>query len=108
MSRTPKSVEVFGVRDIPGIGREQVWHQLDVGSQSVWPTVTGGIFETGFSDSILQMWAAFLAERAGALGEKFGTVRPAEAALTHEIFRAAMASQRDGAATAVRTGALAG
>ena len=48
------------------------WQQLDVGSQSVWPTVTGGIFESGFSDSILQMWAAYLAERHGALGERFG------------------------------------
>lgn len=107
-TKNPKAVEVFGVRDIPGIGREQVWHQLDVGSQSVWPTVTGGIFETGFSDSILQMWAAFLAERAGELGNRFGTVRPEEAALTHEIFRAAMTSHRDGVVTPVRSTALAG
>jgi len=74
-----------------------------VGSQSVWPTVTGGIFETGFSDSILQMWAAFLAERAGELGDRFGCVRPEEAALTHDIFRAAMISQRDGTAAPVRS-----
>ena len=107
-TKNPKAVEVFGVRDIPGIGREQVWHQLDVGSQSVWPTVTGGIFETGFSDSILQMWAAFLAERAGALGDRFGPVRPEEAALTHEIFRAAMTSHRDGVVVPVRSGALTG
>ena len=41
-TKNPKLVEVFGVDDIPGIGREQVWQQIDAGSQSVWPTVTGG------------------------------------------------------------------
>lgn len=95
-TKNPKRVEVFGIDDIPGIGREQVWKQLDVGSQSVWPTVTGPNFEFGFSDAILQMWAAFLAERAGALGDRFGTVRPEEAALTHRIYDAAIASDRDG------------
>lgn len=100
-TKNPKRVEVFASVDIPGIGREQAWQQLDVGSQSVWPTVTGGIFESGFSDSILQMWAAFLAERHGALGERFGTVRPAEAAHTHAIFAAAGASVIDGRAHGV-------
>ena len=58
----------------------------------MWPTVTGGIFESGFSDSILQMWAAFLAERAGALGDKFGCVTPEEALQTHRIYDAALES----------------
>ena len=35
---------------------EQAWARVEAGSQSVWPTVTGGIFEFGFSDAILQMW----------------------------------------------------
>ncbi len=39
-----------------------------------FPTITGGIFEPGFPDCFLQMWAAFLAERAGLLGAKFGCV----------------------------------
>jgi hypothetical protein len=63
----------------------------------VWPTVTGGIFETGFSDAILQMWAAYLAEREGVLGDRFGCVTPEEAALTHRIFAAALQSQATGA-----------
>ena len=91
-TKNPKSVEVFAVVDVPGVGREQSWQRIDAGSQAVWPTVTGANFETGFSDSILQMWAAFLAEFAGELGERFGTVRPEEAALTHRIFSAAIAS----------------
>ena len=88
-TKSPKAVEVFDRIDVPGSLREQAWQRIDVGSQSVWPTVTGGIFEFGFSDAILQMWAAFLAERAGALGERFGTVTPQEAARTHAIYRAA-------------------
>jgi predicted dehydrogenase len=95
-TKNPKRVEVFGIDDVPGIGREQVWKQIDAGSQSVWPTVTGPNFEFGFSDAILQMWAAFLAERAGLLGDRFGTVRPEEAALTHRIYDAAIASDRTG------------
>ena len=55
----PKAVHRFAVRD----GR-QVWERLEAGSQSAFPTVTGPIFEFGFADAILQMWAAFLAERA--------------------------------------------
>jgi len=95
-TKTPKSIEVFSVTDIPGIGREQGWNQIDAGSQSVWPTVTGGNFESGFSDAILQMWAAFLAEREGALGERFGTVRPEEARRTHALYSAAIASNSTG------------
>lgn len=95
-TKNPKSVEVFAKIDVPGIGREQAWQQLDVGSQSVWPTVTGGIFESGFSDVILQMWAAFLAEYVGALGEGFGCATPAEARETHRIYQAAIDSHSSG------------
>lgn len=99
-TKNPKLVEVFSTVDVPGVGKEQVWQQIDSGSQSVWPTVTGPNFEFGFSDSILQMWAAFLAEREGLLGDRFGTVRPEEAAATHRIYRAAMTSEQTGAAVA--------
>jgi predicted dehydrogenase len=99
-TKNPKTVSVFTVTDVPGGGREQVWQQIDVGSQSVWPTVTGGIFESGFSDSILQMWAVFLAERHGSLGDRFGAARPEEAALTHAIYRAAATSHAEGRAVA--------
>jgi predicted dehydrogenase len=93
----PKTVDVFGTVDEPGVPAEQSWRSVELGSQSVWPTVTGGIFEFGFSDAILQMWAAFLAERAGALGNRFGCATPAEAFEAHEISAAAMRSHDDGA-----------
>jgi len=92
----PKTVEVFGVISPAGIGTEQSWQQIQVGSQSVWPTVTGGIFESGFSDAILQMWAAFLAEREGELGDRFGCATPEEAAATHRIYRAALDAHDSG------------
>ncbi|HEX8856598.1 MAG TPA: Gfo/Idh/MocA family oxidoreductase [Thermoleophilaceae bacterium] len=83
----PKTVRRFAIRD----GR-QVWEQLEVGSQSSFPTITGGIFEFGFADAILQMWASFLAERAGALGDRFGCATPHEAFESHRIFAAALRS----------------
>ncbi len=38
------------------------------------------------------MWAAFLAEREGALGDRLGCVTPQEALTAHEIFHAAQES----------------
>jgi predicted dehydrogenase len=73
-------------------GGEQAWQEIEMGSQSVFPTVTGGIFEAGFSDAVLQMWAAFLAERAGALGPRFGCVTPREALLSHQVWASALDS----------------
>jgi hypothetical protein len=55
-------------------------------------TITGGIFEPGFPDILMQMWAAYLAERAGLLGDRFGCATPDEAVTQHEIWAAALAS----------------
>ncbi|MBC7725592.1 MAG: Gfo/Idh/MocA family oxidoreductase [Burkholderiaceae bacterium] len=91
----PTTLRVLTRETQPALGplaAEQRWQHVQVGSQSVWPTVTGGIFETGFSDTILQMWASFLAERDGALGGGFGCVTPEEAWSTHRIYAAALAS----------------
>lgn len=96
---SPKRVEIFANVNVPGAGTEQSWQSVEVGSQSVWPTVTGGIFESGFSDAILQMWAAFLAERAGLLGRRFGCATPEEALAAHRIADAAMVSHREGIRT---------
>jgi len=83
----PKTVHRFALRD----GR-QVWERFEVGSQSVFATVTGAIFEFGFADAILQMWAAYLAERAGALDARFGCATPREALDAHRLFDAALRS----------------
>ena len=79
-------------------GGEQAWQVIDMGHEMAFPTITGGIFEAGFSDSILQMWAAFLHElTTGAPLSKYaGCVTPAEAARSHRLFTAALASQARG------------
>jgi predicted dehydrogenase len=84
---SPKAVRRFALR-----GGRQVWERLETGSQSAFSTVTGPIFEFGFSDAILQMWAAYLAEREGVLGDRLGCVTPAEALASHELWDAALRS----------------
>jgi predicted dehydrogenase len=76
-------------------GKDQRWIQQDVGSQSVFPTITGEIFEFGFPDAILQMWAAFASEREGNLGSRFGCATPEEALRSHRLFAAAEHSHRE-------------
>ena len=72
--------------------KEQIWQRIDLGHATPFPTITGGIFEVGFPDLMLQMWAAFAAERAGQLGDRFGCATPDEAVASHEIFAAALES----------------
>ena len=73
-------------------GKEQSWQRTDLGFHGPFPTITGGIFEPGFPDCFLQMWAAFLAEHAGKFNGRFGCVTPAEAVGSHELFDAALRS----------------
>jgi predicted dehydrogenase len=73
-------------------GKEQSWQRVDLGHQTPFATITGGIFETGFPDCFLQMWAAYAAERAGQLNGRFGCVTPEEAVASHELFAAALES----------------
>jgi predicted dehydrogenase len=74
---------------------EQVWERTDLGFGMPFKAITGSIFEPGFPDILMQMWAAFLAERAGLLGGRFGCATPDEAVAQHELWAAALASQRD-------------
>jgi predicted dehydrogenase len=95
-TRYPQSVRVMTVRD--GV---QVWEERMAGSQSAIPSITGPIFEFGFADALLQMWAAYLAERAGELGDAFGCATPAEALAAHAVFDAALVSSAGAAAAHV-------
>ena len=49
----------------------------------------------GFADAFQQMLAAFAAEWAGVLGKRFGCATPDEAVATHELWTAALASNRE-------------
>jgi predicted dehydrogenase len=75
-------------------GKEQSWERIDLGFAMPFKTVTGGIFEPGFPDILQQMLAAFAAERAGLLGQRFGCVTPDEAVASHEVFAAALTSHQ--------------
>ncbi|TKB96382.1 Gfo/Idh/MocA family protein [Pedobacter cryophilus] len=75
------------------VGDEQWWQRTDLGFKGVpFPTITGGIFEPGFTDCFMQMLAAYVAERAGALNNRFGCVTPEEAVASHYVFAAALKS----------------
>lgn len=78
-------------------GGEQVWGQIQTGHETAFKTITGGIFQFGFSDSILQMWAAFCYELANGkpLKKSAGCVTPDEAALSHKLFTAALQSHKN-------------
>ena len=92
-TRTPTTLQRFSRRD-----GEQVWEEVQPGNVSVWPMVSGGIFEFGFADALMQMWASYLAEREGTLGDRFGTATPAEALASHRVFGAALRSNLSGRA----------
>jgi predicted dehydrogenase len=79
-------------------GGEQRWEETDLGSQSAYPSITGPIFEFGFSDALQQMWAAFLDELAhgrDGMSQPFHCVTPEEAAFTHDLFTAALRSDAE-------------
>ena len=84
-------------------GQDQAWHVMDLPYKTAYPTITGSIFEFGFSDTILQMWAAFCDELVNGADMKqpFTCATPQEAADSHKLFTAALQSQRDGEMVAI-------
>jgi predicted dehydrogenase len=88
-SQNPKTLELMVYS-----GQEQVWQHVQTGYSTAFATITGGIFEFGFTDAMLQMWAAYLHELVGeTLPSKFaGCVTPYEVAVSHRIFTAALES----------------
>lgn len=91
-TKEPKTLWVFR-RD-----KDQWWQRTDLGVTPPFKVVTPAITEFGFSDCLQQMLAAFAAERAGLLGDRFGCVTPDEAVASHELWAAALKSQQSKAA----------
>jgi predicted dehydrogenase len=78
-------------------GKEQGWTTTDIGSQSAIPTITGGIFEFGFSDAFQQMIGAFMSELTDIeTKHPFRNVLPEETRWSHELFTAALESHKTG------------
>lgn len=92
-SKNPKILETM-IYD----GGDQAWRSADIGWTPTFKGITGGIFEFGFSDSIMQMWGSFIYEIVeGKTPAKFaGCVTPDEVAYSHRLFTAALKSQKNG------------
>jgi predicted dehydrogenase len=97
-TKNPKRLELLRYT-----GGEQAWRQIDMGHETAYPSITGGIFGLGFSDLILQMWAAFLheLEHKRPPSRFAGCVTPDEVSLSHRLFTAALESQREGTVVSV-------
>jgi len=81
-------------------GKEQGWTRIDIGSQSTIPSITGGIFEFGFSDAFQQMIGAFIQELTeNGETHPFLNVNPEETRWSHELFTAALKSNKKGERT---------
>ena len=94
-TKYPKSLHTLEYQS----GKEQAWQTLDLGYETAYPTITGGIFEFGFSDSLLQMWAAFLDQVAhgrDGMRQPFYCATPEETYLHHVVLTAALESGRQG------------
>jgi predicted dehydrogenase len=96
----------FSSRNMKGLqfmeysGGAQTWQDENLGYETIYKTITGNIFEFGFSDMILQMWAAFMDELVHGK-VPYGCVRPEEALESHRLFTAALESQRTRQAVAL-------
>lgn len=91
-TKNPKTLRVLEYSP----GARQAWQTLDLGYESAYPAITGGIFEFGFPDAILQMWAAFcdeLAHGRDGMRQPFTCATPEEAAESHRIFTQALEYQ---------------
>src|SRR5262249_54108269 len=94
-TKFPKTLRTMNYKP----GTEQSWQVLDLGYEAVYPTITGGIFEFGFSDGLLQMWAAFcdeLAHGRAGMRQPFYCATPAETRLHHRVLTAALESGKRG------------
>jgi predicted dehydrogenase len=77
------------------VGKEQGWTRIDIGSQSFIPTITGGIFEFGFSDAFQQMIGAFMYEFSeNKASNPFCNVLPEETLISHKLMTAALESYK--------------
>lgn len=92
-TRYPKSLYTMAYES----GKPQTWGEESLGYHTAYPTITGGIFEFGFSDSLLQMWAAFCDELVNGrqdMRQPFYCATPQETISQHAVLTAALESQK--------------
>ena len=100
----PRLLEVM--RYTPG--GAQNWEQVQTGYEPAYQSTTGPIFEFGFADAMVQMFAAYVHELVqGKAPRKFaGCVTPEETAASHRIFTAALESQQKATTVSVPESSL--
>ena len=92
-TRQPKSFYTMAYK----AGGRQAWSEESLGYVTAYPTITGNIFEFGFPDCILQMWAAFCDELLNgrdAMKQPFYCATPEETAQHHAVLTAALESHK--------------
>ncbi len=90
-TKYPKTLQTMKYKN----GGKQEWRSEDLGYNSVYRTITGGIFEFGFTDAILQMWASFIEELNNKEKDyPYGCVKPDETMIQHKILTAALDSYK--------------
>jgi predicted dehydrogenase len=77
-------------------GAAQGWQREDLGFESVYKTITGGIFEFGFTDAMQQMIAAFCEQviQGNFAAVPFGCATLEETRQMHSILSAALESHK--------------
>ncbi|MBE6871470.1 MAG: Gfo/Idh/MocA family oxidoreductase [Ruminococcaceae bacterium] len=75
-------------------GKNQAWSSVVIGTKPMIPTITGDIFEFGFTDAILQMWASFMCELEGKQ-VYFGCFTPEETRFSHALHTASLISHNE-------------
>jgi predicted dehydrogenase len=102
-TKYPKTLRTLSYRAGGTQGREA----RDLGGASAYPTISGGNFEFGFSDALMQMYAAFcdeLAHGGDGMRQPYGCATLEETRLHHRVLTAALESQRTGQAVATQEG----
>jgi predicted dehydrogenase len=79
------------------LSKEQGWTRTDIGARSVIPSITGDIFEFGFSDAFQQMVGAFMKEfTEQPENHSFRTGFPEETYFSHILMTGALKSHKSG------------
>lgn len=87
---------------IQNFGKEQAWCRVNMGYKPEFRTITGPIFEFGFTDAVQQMWVAYFKELEGQ-ELSFGCFRPEETRMAHLLQTAALVSNRTKSAIDLET-----
>lgn len=89
--KNPKRLELLEYN-----GGEQRWQQIDMGFETPYLTITGGIFEFGAPDAFMQMMAAYMHEivHGEPLNSAAACPTPEEMHSAHELFSAALESHK--------------